>query len=309
MAGALFSRIKVWVKEKLKYVDINAEFDNILNNFTPSMMDDYSTDTSQYQEHTLPSAGSLPTSLAQELKQLRGAIAKIQGTTYWYSDPTFYHQASPIVSLVWKDAATVTVQAGNYFIGGKIYTLSSGLDWTWAASGQNRGLDTGTETSSEWYFLYGVVYGGSFGIIASLAYPTARFNTNLSGSSYDTNVYLGAVYNNSGSDLRWFRHSGNKFYYNVIVNEDSCTATSYTSFTCSSVPNSAASLIGHLSLDDDTYEGAISADGTNLWAAARDESDLHIEMPFYSGRSFYMLVTNVAATVTLYVKGWVDKWL
>lgn len=88
--GATFSRVKTWVKEKLKYSELNAEFDNIINNFTPAGMDDLSSNTAAMQGTQDPypaGSPSLATSLAGELQRLRYLIAQITGEAYWYVDP------------------------------------------------------------------------------------------------------------------------------------------------------------------------------------------------------------------------------
>ena len=49
-AGATFSRAKDWVdQEVLTAADLNAEFNNILNNLDPAGIDDYSLSLSQMQ--------------------------------------------------------------------------------------------------------------------------------------------------------------------------------------------------------------------------------------------------------------------
>lgn len=91
MSGGLYSRIKTWGDEVLNYSDLNAEFDNVLNNFIPTMMSGYSTNVSQMQTQTSPgSVGSesLATALSGELERLRFQIAAITGNTYWYSSPS-----------------------------------------------------------------------------------------------------------------------------------------------------------------------------------------------------------------------------
>jgi hypothetical protein len=91
VSGALFSRIKNWGStDTLSASDLNAEFDNILTNFKPQMMDSYSANQSQMQTQTNPGsvgAESLATALSGELERLRFQIAAITGNTYWYSTP------------------------------------------------------------------------------------------------------------------------------------------------------------------------------------------------------------------------------
>lgn len=90
MAG-LFSRIKNWARgETIKAADLNAEFNNVITNFTPSFMDDYSASVAQMRLATTPGASgseSQATSLAGELERLRYVIRRALGGTYWYDDP------------------------------------------------------------------------------------------------------------------------------------------------------------------------------------------------------------------------------
>lgn len=89
MPGANFARIKTWVAEVLDYPALNAEFDNILNNFNPTGMASYSADVTQMRSAVNPGeigTESLAPSLAGELERLRFAIKRIIGddVTYWY---------------------------------------------------------------------------------------------------------------------------------------------------------------------------------------------------------------------------------
>lgn len=86
--AATFSRLKNWVKEKLTYADLNAEIDNILTNFTPAGMDDFSANEAQMQQQTSPGTPGNPDlaeSLGEEIERIRQVLADIKGETYWYS--------------------------------------------------------------------------------------------------------------------------------------------------------------------------------------------------------------------------------
>ena len=88
--GAQFSRLKVWVKEKLKVADLNGEFNNILTNLTPAGIDDASVNAAAMQAVADPFPGSvlsLPTSTEGELRRLRFMLASMTGNTYWYEAP------------------------------------------------------------------------------------------------------------------------------------------------------------------------------------------------------------------------------
>lgn len=87
--GAQYARVKNWVStEDVTYSDLNAEFNNILTNFLPAMMDDYSVSATQMKLQTDPGevgTESLATTLAGELERIRYALAEVKGTTYWYT--------------------------------------------------------------------------------------------------------------------------------------------------------------------------------------------------------------------------------
>lgn len=120
--GATFPRIKTWVDdEDVEYTDINAEFDNILNNLTPTGVDDHSVNTTQMRLQTNPGSygsESLATSLAGEIQRLRFKISQIIGgdNSVWYDTP----EAS-IASLVTSLGNTL---APNRIISGRVRTSS-----------------------------------------------------------------------------------------------------------------------------------------------------------------------------------------
>ena len=89
--GSTFPRVKIWSSgEDVTHTDLNAEFQNVLDNLTPSGADDHSTNATQMRIQTDPgSVGSesLATSTAGEVERLRYAISRVIGGTYWYSTP------------------------------------------------------------------------------------------------------------------------------------------------------------------------------------------------------------------------------
>ncbi len=95
-AGATFSRAHNWVdQEVLTAADLNAEFNNILNNLDPAGMDDYSLTLSQMQTTVDPypaAVESLATDLKGEIERLRYQILQLKksiqtiDSTYWYQD-------------------------------------------------------------------------------------------------------------------------------------------------------------------------------------------------------------------------------
>jgi hypothetical protein len=143
-AGATFSRVKTWSSgETLTAADLNAEFDNVLNNLTPSGVDDYSASTTEMRAVADPypaSVESLATSLQGEVERLRYQILEIKkaiqasNVSYWYQDlPTAgvftiagssvgVNDTTPSYALDVTGAANVT---GNLIVGGTISSTSS----------------------------------------------------------------------------------------------------------------------------------------------------------------------------------------
>ncbi len=89
--GGTWSRIKSWATgETLTASDLNAEFNNVISNATPTGTDDHSSTTGQMDTTSDPYPGSSQTqatSLAGELEQLRYLLAQITGEAKWYIDP------------------------------------------------------------------------------------------------------------------------------------------------------------------------------------------------------------------------------
>lgn len=90
--AANFPRLKVWVPtEDVTSVDLNAEFDNILNNLGPGGMGGFSASIPQMQSQVDPGelgSENPATTLAGELERLRFILHEITGNTYWYQSPS-----------------------------------------------------------------------------------------------------------------------------------------------------------------------------------------------------------------------------
>ena len=87
------ARLKNWVeKEVLVYSDLNAEFNNIINNLQASNVDGFSASVAQMRETTDPGgvgSESLATRTSDEIERLRYVISRLIGKTYWYESPDF----------------------------------------------------------------------------------------------------------------------------------------------------------------------------------------------------------------------------
>lgn len=117
----LFSRVKVWTtKEILTYSDLNAEFDNIINNMAAATNVGYSATVAQMRTQTNPGgvgSESLAASISGELERIRFAISRIIGKTYWYEAPTRSLQSVfSNVSHIFAPPADVDSASSNYGI-------------------------------------------------------------------------------------------------------------------------------------------------------------------------------------------------
>ena len=130
--GATFSKVKTVIAgETITASDRNSEFDNILNNLTPTGMDDNSATATTMRVTVDPypsGTESLATSLQGELERLRYVIGSITGLDYWYSYPSSASitasAAAGNASLILADATsagiTVTLRTAVGCLGHRV---------------------------------------------------------------------------------------------------------------------------------------------------------------------------------------------
>jgi hypothetical protein len=249
--GATFSRVKNWVTgERLTASDLNAEFNNVLTNFTPAGMDDYSATASQMRTTTDPypsSSESLATSLQGELERIRYLIAQITGKTYWYQDPTvtqLFNYRRP--NLIYVSATTVDIETNTattnmttvMFPDGDVRSVTEDVSSTSkyrrfiitetynSTSTENSGLRTNyVEAANTWYALYAVkstTDTSKFVIVGDTVTPV-QANVSALNSQYGSNswVYLGSIRNGNGvsshSDILSFTQTGNITLFSNVV--------------------------------------------------------------------------------------------
>lgn len=124
----LLSRVKTWVTEVLTASDLNAEFDNIINNGLKSdKIEGISADVSAMRVTTDPGelgTESLASSVEGELKRLRNMVKEISGQAQWYISPTRALNdlsPSPIVTAEITDLNVTTAKlAADAVDGSKI---------------------------------------------------------------------------------------------------------------------------------------------------------------------------------------------
>lgn len=120
---AVFSRIKTWVSnEVLTAADLNAEFNNILNNMKPEGIEDASATVADMQSSVNPGGvgtESLATDLLGEIKRLRYVVQRLVGT-YWYSNPGRYLTAGGLNVQTADIAAGAVTQAKRAALGQQV---------------------------------------------------------------------------------------------------------------------------------------------------------------------------------------------
>lgn len=190
--GATFSRVKNWTAEVLSNTDLNTEIDNILNNFGPDGVDDYSTNATEMRTQTNPGGSgseSLATSLAGELARLRYVIQRLIGgsTTYWYEAPS-----STIGDLV---AAIGTGLPTNRIVSGRTTGNSSQL-CALIPSGTTASLTLSASVTPFVYYVGGTQY-------------SITANQTLTGLSLAAGSNTTCLVNNTAAaGQQWTRISG-----------------------------------------------------------------------------------------------------
>jgi hypothetical protein len=220
--GSTFGRAKTWSSgETLTHTDLNAEFDNILNNLDPAGVDDQSTNVAAMQVTFDPGntgTENLPTSLKEELEALRFQIKSITGETNWYDSPNSSLTilsgilgvqnanngvksglitnggARPGYISVDGTSSTITVLGAStdlvYNIKGSEYTLSS--DITVAGSGAlTSGQDTGTVSDQSGGIEAGNLYGAG---------PNGEMLLSAQGTELTNNENKILIYGNLAGD-------------------------------------------------------------------------------------------------------------
>jgi hypothetical protein len=180
-------------------------------------------------------------------------------------------------------------------------TLAANTDWSWT-------LDTGVEAGTTWYFLYAYNNAGSVGLVASLTAPTALNDTNLSGATYDTNIYLGAFYNNAASNISAFTQCRNIFLLDTALT--AVTHTGDTNYTAKAivVPTTAVAVYGDLSIN-----AANAANITPITSGGHVTitvgQETYVTCPIRTSQTIYLRTSVAGSTVSFVVNGWMDKWL
>lgn len=244
----LLSRIKTWASgETLTASDLNAEFDNILNNLDPDSVEDASTDATAMQATADPypgGAASLATSLRGELQRIRYILKQLTGESQWYIDPD---TDMSLLNLLWPyamyrpkftfnggaTAYTIIASPGIYDVNGKIARWNSSLTTD----------AVGSPVADTHYYLYldySAITSGTeitnSEMIWSGTAPT--FSSTLGGWYNGDDRCIFSMMSNSGPDnLITFRHNGGRFI-SLEEERDEGTVTPSDSWTSVDVASS-----------------------------------------------------------------------
>lgn len=173
--GANFSRIKTWIAEVLTASDLNAEFDNVLNNFDPDGMDDASVNDAAMQATRDPYPGaaiSKPTDLTGELQGLRFLTKQQETTSQWYIYP----------DLVSKTAAYTATQDDKVILGD-----ASGGNFTVT-------LPTAVGILNKVFFIKNIGASGTVTVDGNASETIDGVTTKALGSQYE---FIGIVSDNA----------------------------------------------------------------------------------------------------------------
>ena len=242
MGAGTFSRIKNWVAgETLTAAQLNAEFNNILNNLDPTGIDDESADDAAAQATSDPYAGGSlvkATSLEKEIQQLRYMIAQITGETYWYVDPTFVYYSRS--HFAWTGATALSVGPGVYYCKDKYCYWNSALAET-----------VDTLTDGEFYYVYldySAITSGTAITATEIIHSTtepAWNNTYKAWMNGDDRCIFGFLADGTNT-MDEFYHDGDLVVYADMIAERSLGAlgTTWTDVDCaSSIPKFATSAL------------------------------------------------------------------
>lgn len=213
-------------------------------------------------------------------------------------------------------SSAVLVDTNNHSV--KVSSVDLTLDIT--ASGAN-GLDTGSEASSTWYYIW-VIYNPTTNTTAGLLSTSYSSPTMPSGYTYKQMV--GAVRNNASSNFLLFRQFGNQVFYEGRQQiTTGLNSTSYALVDVSSIiptsTNKIESVLFGAIASASTPVVWISVDGTNAQTVftassvtntvgAIDElygmAYSNVDYVPLSGNNVYYKIG--ASSITLYGRAW--RW-
>jgi hypothetical protein len=216
--------------------------------------------------------------------------------------------------VVRTDANTSTVTADNLVLldtsGGQFIAHTVNVAPSLAAAGAN-GLDTGSEASSTWYYLY-VIYNGT--TVAGLYSLSATAPTMPSGYTYK--ALVSAVRNDGSSNTLPFKQVGGNYLYDdpVKVGDNVGSQTTASLSLATAVPPSRVKSVWGKVLNN------TGADRTFFWDAitfanslVNDNSDAAFQLIITASSSASWSLPVLREAQTMYIQNsgaqTMDVWL
>jgi hypothetical protein len=274
-------------------------------------------------------AGKVSTAVTTSISATLASCVK-----YWWKSPTGTIQNT--------SGTRITFPAGYYPVGGKIYYAANTIGWSTQRGGgsvltqkwSNRGfsfatgavaLGTGWRKSSSWIYLYATTYGGSLAFVGAGTVPTSKYDTGLTGPSWDTNAYVGCAYLNSSSNIVNFNKTAN---HTLVQNNITFYSRNLRTSTNSRYlpiyiikPQTADHV--NISVKDETVTtgttmymstGSISGedqfitDNVGVGAGKLKDSIVGIKSNTLTGIMYYYHNQSQNGVFALQTKGWYDKF-
>lgn len=193
----LIARLKTWgATEDVTAADLNAEFNNILDNLTPSYVDDYSANVLQMQTTADPGevgTESQATTLAGELQRLRHMLKEITGEDKWYESPTS--------SLAGLANALGTGLTDNRLVSGRVLSTSNQPAFL-VPNGAARTVKVDGNPTNFLYYVNGIEYTIDADVtIENLTAAPASNNTCLINDANAADQWWTKIAGEDGSDI------------------------------------------------------------------------------------------------------------
>lgn len=200
--------------------------------------------------------------------------------------------ATAATVVVTANAITVPANTGN---GGVTHTgISKTVDIT--TSGVVNGLDTGSEASSTWYYIWIWSDGSTYGCCFSTS-STSITDTRVGSPPITHKKLIGAVYNNSSSNFATFIQIDNRVYYPGSANSwgalSAGSSTSVAELSISlDVPPIAQALVLQLAVTSGDGYMCVYSDSSGTYWGATCPNDVSTAISSYIQEVTIMITTS-----------------
>ncbi len=230
--------------------------------------------------------------------------------------PAIAVTADNIPTLQWSSVSVVNVISAPGKSNSLVATLSDGNQYTatapltmnMATSGLGGIEASDSEAGDTWFYLYLVPSGGDFDVISSSNDPETG-PADYAGAW----LYIGAVRNDSGSDILPFNQTHRRFQYELKVSPGALTADgSWNNLNIDGeVPKTAGEvqLFSHLGLGAFNLSYRPVGVSTLSLFFQEDEQGFEVSMILPSSTKAIEYTVTAGGTATIYVVGWNDEYI